>query len=126
MEIGFVTVFAGDSQRLVADHRFGIPDLRRMTFSACDPGMGPAQSKSGARAVIKRTALPGLRVMAWFTARCSPPDELAEVRILMTRCACGSDTRIAHGICFLVTFRTLHGAVLSFERERGFAVVEEK
>jgi hypothetical protein len=88
--------------------------------------MGPVQSKSRTGIVNENDALPGLRVMAGFTARCSPFGELAEVGILVTGCARGRDTSIRHGICSFVTFHTLHGAVLSFKREFGFAVIKEK
>lgn len=126
MDIGFVTVLAGDSQRFVADRRFAIAGFCRVTFRARDVGMGSAESKSRAGAVIEGNALPGLRVMAGFTTRCSPLDELAEVRILMTGCARRRDAGIPHGIALLVTFRTLHGAVLPFKRECGFAMIKEE
>jgi hypothetical protein len=88
--------------------------------------MGSAQSKSRAGAVIERNAFPGLRVMAGLTARCSPLDELAEVRILMTGGARRRNASIPHGVCFFMTLRTLHGGVLPFKRELGFAVIKEK
>lgn len=88
--------------------------------------MGAVQSKSRAGIVIENDALPGLRVMARFTARCSPLGELAEVGILVTGCARSRKTGIRHGICFFVTFHTLHGGVLSFKREFGFAMIKEK
>lgn len=46
MEIGPVTVLAGDSQRFEADGRFAVQDFRRVTFCARDAGMGSAQGKS--------------------------------------------------------------------------------
>ena len=64
--------------------------------------------------------------MAGLTSRCPPPDELTEVRILMTGGARRRDARIPHGVRFFMTLRTLHGAVLPFKRERGFAVIKEK
>jgi hypothetical protein len=126
MEIGFVTVFAGDSQGLVTDHRSGPPGFCRVAFRAGDVSMGPAQSKSRAGAVIESNALPGLCVMARFTRRCSPLDELAEVRILVARCAHGCNIGILHGIAFCVAFHASHGGVPSFKREFGFAVIKEK
>jgi hypothetical protein len=126
MEIGFVTVLAGVSQRLIADSRFAIPGFCRMAFRASDAGMSSAQSEPRAGAVIESTALPGLRVMAGLTPRCPPLDELAEVRILMTGSARRRDAGIPHGIPLLVAFRTLHGAVFPLKRECGFAVIEKK
>ena len=117
MEIGFVTVLAGDSQRLVADRLFAVPGFRRMTFRARDAGMGSAQSKSRTGAVIESNALPGLCGMAGFAERCSPLDELAEVRILVTGGARRRDAGIPHGITLFVTFRTLHCAVLPLKRK---------
>ena len=76
--------------------------------------------------MIERNAFPGLRVMAGLTARCSPLDELAEVRILMTGGARRRDACIPDGIRFFMTLRTLDGGVLPFKRERGFAVIKEK
>jgi hypothetical protein len=126
IEIGFVTVFAGDSQGLVTDDLSSIPCFCRVTFRALDVSMGPAQSKSRAGAVIESNALPGLCVMARFTPCCSPFDELAEVRILVAGCAHGRKACILHGIALSVTFHALHAGVPSFKRECGFAVIKEK
>ena len=126
MEIGFVTVFAGDPQRLVADRLFAIPGFCRVAFRARDAGMGSAQCKSRARAVIERRTFPGLRVMARLAPRCSPPGELTEVRILMAAGAHRCDACIPDGVRFLMTLRTLDGGVLPFKRECGFAVIKEQ
>jgi hypothetical protein len=126
MEIGFVTVLAGDSQRLVAHCRFTIPGFRRVTFRARDAGMGPAQSKSRSGVVIERNPLPRLRVMAGLTDRRSAPGELAEVRIFVTGGACRRDARVPHGIRPLVAFHALYGAVLPFKRKLRGTVIEEK
>ncbi len=76
--------------------------------------------------MIESDTLPGLCLVAWLTAHCSPLGKLAEVCILVTGRARHRDTGILHGCGFFVTLHTLHGTVFAIKREFGFVMIKEK
>jgi hypothetical protein len=126
MAFDFVTVFALESQWLVADNSFALTEFCRVTFRTRDVGMSFAQSKPGTDRVIERDLVPGLCRMAGLATGGSSLYKLTGVGIFVTGRAGRCDTNIPYGIRLFVTLHTRHCGVLALERKLRCAVIKEK